>query len=265
MSGHRQPIPPVLAGHRGLVLGVSSEDSVGFHAASQFRALGARVAVSSRRTSRDFVPRLTQLGLVSVEVDVTETGSLERGIEQAGRELGGLDFLLHTLVHVPEGALGRSLLELSARELADAMEVGVRSLLVAARAALPLLEASDCPRIVALLSGGADFAMPQYHVVGLTKAALAAAIRYLAAELGPKRILCNAVNFSILETAAARREIGDERTQQTRQHLRKRSLTQSALSYDDVTRAIAFLSSPLCSNMTGEIITVDGGFSRSYF
>jgi enoyl-[acyl-carrier protein] reductase I len=145
------------------------------------------------------------------------------------------------------------------------MDVGVRSLLVATRFARPWLERSSSPRVVTLLSGGADFAMPNYHLVGLVKAALGAAVRYLAAELGPAGILCNAVNFSILDTAAARRVIGAERTLQTRQHLAKRGMTGAPLAYADVTRAIAFLVSPLCSNLTGEALQVDGGFSRSYF
>jgi enoyl-[acyl-carrier protein] reductase I len=255
----------LLGGRAGLVLGASSEDSVGFHAARQLQALGARVAVSLRPARSAFMPRLVELGLSPVELDAFEPGSVERAVERAGAQLGRLDFLVHTLVHVPEGALARSVLELSARELADVMEVGVRSLLVATRAALPWLAASDCPRIVTLLSGGADFAMPSYHAVGIAKSALAASVRYLAAELGPRGILCNAVNFSILETAAARRVIGEERTAQTRQHLSKRSMTHATLGYDDVTRAIAFLCSPLCSNLTGEQLTVDGGFSRSYF
>lgn len=256
---------PLLAGRRGLVLGASSEASVGFHTAQMLQSLGAQVAVSLRPPRRAFMPRLVELGLVPIELDAFEQGSIERGVERVSTLFGGLDFLVHTLVHVPEGALSRSVLELSATELGAVMEVGVRSLLVATRAALPRLEKSDCPRIVTLLSGGADFAMPNYHAVGMAKAALGASVRYLAAELGPKRILCNAVNFSILETSAARRVIGEERTQQTRQHLSKRSMTHRALDYDDVTRAIAFLCSPLCSNLTGEALTVDAGFSRSYF
>jgi enoyl-[acyl-carrier protein] reductase I len=119
--------------------------------------------------------------------------------------------------------------------------------------------------VVTLLSGGADFAMPDYHAIGMAKAALAAAVRYLAAELGPAGVLCNAVNFSILESDAARRVIGEERTLQTRAHLSKRSMTRAPLEYADVARTVAFLCSPLCSNLTGEALTVDGGFSRSYF
>jgi enoyl-[acyl-carrier protein] reductase I len=256
---------PLLADRSGLVLGVSSRDSVGFHCAEELRAHGADVAVSLRPSRSAFMSELAERGYGPVELDALDEGSVERAITRVGLSFGRLDFLVHTLVHVPDGALERPLTALGAREFADAMEVGVRSLLLAARFAKPWLEKSSSPRIVALLSGGADFAMPSYHIIGIVKAALAAAIRYLGAELGPSGILCNAVNFSMLETEAARRVIGVERTSQTRQHLAKRAMTCVPLSYADVTRAIAFLVSPLCSNLTGEALLVDGGFSKSYF
>ena len=261
-----RPEPPaLLAGRRGLVLGVSSENGVGFRLAHHLQALGAEVAVSLRPARGQFLSRLSELGFFGVELDALDESSVEHALLRVGERFERLDFIVHGLVHVPEGALTRPVQQLSARELGDAMEVGVRSLLVAARFAQPLLQRSDAPRIVTLLSGGADFAMPAYHVVGMVKAALGAAVRYLAAELGPAGILCNAVNFSILETDAALRVIGAERTQQTRQHLSKRSMTQRPLSFIDVAQAVAFLASPLCSNLTGEALTVDGGFSRSYF
>lgn len=255
----------LLAGKRGLVLGVSSRDSVGFHTAEELRGHGAELALSLRPSRAAFQAELSRLGYLPVELEALQPGSMARAIEQVGERFGRLDFLVHTLVHVPEGALERPVTELSAQQLADAMEVGVRSLLEAAKHARPWLEKSSSPRIVALLSGGADSAMPHYHVVGLVKAALAAAIRYLAADLGKLGVLCNAVNFSILETDAARRVIGVERTAQTREHVAKRALTRAPLAYADVTRAIAFLVSPLCSNLTGEALLVDGGFSKSYF
>ena len=258
-------LPALLTGRRGLVLGVSSENSVGFHVARQLQALGAEVAATLRPSRAQFLPRLSELCMFGVELDALDESSIERAVQRVGERFKRLDFVVHCLVHVPDGALARPVQQISARELSDAMEVGVRSLLVAARFAQPLLQRSDAPRIVTLLSGGADFAMPAYHVVGIVKAALAATVRYLGVELGPAGILCNAVNFSILESDAALRVIGPERTQQTRQHLSKRSMTQRPLSFGDVARAVAFLASPLCSNLTGESLTVDGGFSRSYF
>jgi len=170
----------LLADKRGLVLGVSSRDSVGFHTAEELRSHGADVNVTLRPSSSGFMAELADAGYAPLELDALAEGSVQRAVRQVGERFGRLDFLVHTLVHVPDGALGRPLTALSAREFADAMEVGVRSLLVAAEHARPWLEKSSSPRIVALLSGGADFAMPNYHVVGMVKAALSAAIRYLA-------------------------------------------------------------------------------------
>lgn len=255
----------LLASKCGLVLGVSSQDSVAFHAARGLQALGAEVAVSLRPQRADFMPQLASLGFLPVELDASNEDSVARAVDSVGARYGRLDFVVHTLVHVPEGALTRPVTELTASEFAAAMEVGVRSLLAIAKHSRPWLEQSSSPRIVTMLSGGADFAMPNYHLVGIVKAALGAAVRYLAAELGPRGILCNAVNFSILETEAARRVVGVERTLQTREHLAKRSMTRTPLSYEHVTSAIAFLVSPLCSNLTGEALLVDGGFSKSYF
>ncbi len=258
-------VTSLLADKKGLVLGVSSRDSVGFHTAEELRSQGADVAVSLRPSRSAFMAELAESGYAPVELEAGDEGSIERAVTHVGQRFGRLDFLVHTLVHVPDGALDRPVTALGSAEFSDAMEIGVRSLLVAARHARPWLEKSSSPRIVALLSGGADFAMPSYHLIGIVKAALSSAIRYLAAELGPAGILCNAVNFSMLETDAARRVIGAERTGQTRKHLAKRAMTQAPLAYADVTRAIAFLTSPLCSNLTGEALLVDGGFSKSYF
>jgi enoyl-[acyl-carrier protein] reductase I len=256
----------LLAQRRGLILGVSSPDSLGYWLARYFRASGAEVAVSVR-PGRDGWARCLreEHGLLPVELEAANESSFERAVSSVGERFGRLDFLVHTLVHVPEGALSRPITSLSGEELATAMDIGVRSLLVAARFSEPWLLRSASPRIVCLLSAGADFAMPNYHVVGLVKAALGAANRYLAAELGPKGVLCNALSCSILPTRAAERVIGGEQTNQTRNYLAKRCMTKRALELQDVAASAAFLASPLCSQLAGEVLNVDGGFSRSYF
>jgi len=255
----------LLAGRHGVVLGVSGEDSVGFHAARAFRALGAEVTVTHRAARRDtVVPLVREFGCNAVELDFNDEGAVERALGKLGERHGRLDFLVHALVHVPDGVLARPVTELSGEAFAEVMEVSVRSLLVACRYALPWLSRSDAPRVVTLLSAGAERALAHYHAVGIAKAALASAVRYLALELGPLGVLCNAVNFSIVATDAARRVIGAELTEKTRAALARRALTRRATDYDDVVRALAYLASPLCTNVTGETLTVDGGFSRGY-
>jgi enoyl-[acyl-carrier protein] reductase I len=190
---------------------------------------------------------------------------MRAAFEQVGVLLGGLDFVVHTLVHVPEGVLTRPVTAVTAAEFQTTMEVAVRSLLVACRFAKPLLERSTAPRVVALSSGGAESAMPSYHAVGIAKAALSAAVRYLALELGPAGVLCNVVSFSLIETDAAVAAVGCEAAEATRRHLAKRSLTRANTTLADVGAAVAYFASPLLRNVTGETLTVDGGFSRAYF
>jgi len=206
-----------------------------------------------------------RIGCSCVELDATNEASHERAFASIERSLGGLDFLVHTLVHVPEGTLHKPVYELSAAEFSSVLEVGVRSLLVACKFALPLLARSPHPRVVALSSAGADFAIPNYHAVGISKAALEATVRYLGQELGPQGVLCNSLSFSMIATDAARRVIGQSESEQTHVYLAKRSMTRVPLSFAHVTNTLGFLVSPLCTNLTGETLCVDGGFSRNYF
>jgi enoyl-[acyl-carrier protein] reductase I len=141
----------------------------------------------------------------------------------------------------------------------------VRSLLLTARHALPLLRRSDAPRIVALFSAGGELAIPNYHLVGIVKGALASTLRYLAQDLGPLGVLCNGVSFPMVETEAAESVLGKEVVAQTRAYLGKRSMTRTPASFGNVTNAVGFLTSASCQNLTGEIINVDGGFCRNYF
>jgi enoyl-[acyl-carrier protein] reductase I len=248
-----------------LVLGVSSQNGVGYHTARAFRAQDAAVTITHREARRETVaPLAAALGCERVELDFRDESRVERVFANVGERYERLDFLVHTLVHVPDGVLEKPVTELSAADFAHVMEVGVRSLLVACRYALPWLRRSDAPRVVTLLSPGSDRAVPHYHAVGMVKGALAAAVRYVALELGPLGVLCNAVSFSIVETDAARRVIGEELAQKTRGALAKRAFTRRATDYADVVNALTYLASPLCTNVTGETLHVDGGFSRAY-
>jgi enoyl-[acyl-carrier protein] reductase I len=261
-----EPDSRLLAGCRGLVLGVSTENSTGFQCARALSGFGARVAVTCRPNRQLEVSELVrEFGGLALALEATQEESFDRAFAELDREFGRLDFLVHTLVHVPEGVLAKPSYELSAGEFCQVMDIGVRSLLAACKRALPLFARSKHPRVVALISAGSEFAIPHYHVVGMAKAALASAVRYLGQELGPRGVLCNTLSFSIIDTDAARRIVGTSETEQTRNYLAKRAMTGARVEFEHVTNAVAFLSSPLCSNITGETLNVDGGFSRNYF
>ncbi len=256
----------ILAGKRGIVLGVSGENSAGHACAAAAIAQGAELAVTHTPRREGVVRKIAaRLGAVPISMEATDESSVAAAFERTEKALGGLDFVVHTLVRVPDGALARPATALTAAEFHEIMEIGVRSLLVAARFAGPLLAQSSSPRIVALTSGGGEAAMPRYHAVGIAKAALESAVRYLALELGARRILCNTISFSLVETDAAVRAVGGDVAEATRRHLAKRSMTQMSATLGDVANAVAYFVSPLLANVTGELLTVDGGFSKAYF
>lgn len=256
-----------LAGRRGIVLGLSTENGMGFVAASALRAAGAEVAVSHRPARGEAARALAATsGLGPVyEIDAGDEASIESACADLGRRWGRLDFLVHALVDVPAGVLAAPLTEVSRAVFDRVLGTTVHSLVAALRHAAPLLERSEAARVVAMTSAAARRMTPNHHVVGIAKAALAAAVLYLAYELGPRGILVNAVSFSLVATDGAVRAVGDDAAAQTRAHLAKRAPTRKAVEPGDVADAVVFLAGPSCRNVTGEVLTVDGGFSRLYF
>ncbi len=172
---------------------------------------------------------------------------------------------MHTLAYGPPGALRRPLTQLSRADFDAVLGVGVHSLIAAAGMALPLFEKSAAPRIVALTSHGDTHTMPGYHVLGISKAALAAAVRYLAAELGPAGVLCNALRFSYVPTDGAQRAIGADTGNRTRELLARTAPTREPLDGAQVAAMVALLAGPAWLNTTGQVITQDGGFAQVLF
>ena len=255
----------LLAGRRGVVLGVSGVNSIGYQVARTLHQLGATVAVTCRPARLAHVaPLLAELDAPVYPVELADEASLAAAFATLGQDEAPLDFLVHGLVDIPDGLLTRSVLEVSRNDFEHVMSVAAWSLIAACRHARPLLARSTAPRVVALTSACSHRMTPHYHVAGIAKAALESAVLYLAMQLGKDGILVNAVGTSLLPTDGALRTIGERNAQATRAVQAKRSATGRAIEPDEVARSVGFLCSPLACNLTGEILTVDGGFSRSY-
>jgi enoyl-[acyl-carrier protein] reductase I len=259
-----RPPPALLAGRRGVVLGVSGANSIGYQVARTLRELGASVAVTCRpRRLAAVAPLAAELDAAAYPVDVTDEPSLAAAFEALGQS-GPLDFVVHSVVDIPEGVLARSMLDVSRADFAHVMTVSAWSLIAACRHSRPLLARSTAPRVVALTSACSHRMTPHYHVAGIAKAALESAVLYLAMQLGRDGILVNAVSASLLATDGAVRAIGEANASATRAVQARRSATGRAIEPADVASCVAYLCSPLARNLTGEILTVDGGFSRAY-
>ena len=255
----------LLAGRRGVVLGVSGVNSIGYTLARTLRALGAEVAVTCRPARLAAMVELAAELAVEVHpVEISDERSLAAAFEALGRAGRPLDFVVHGLVEIPEGVLARSVLDVSRAEFEQVMSVAAWSLIAACHHARPLLLRSTAPRVVALTSACSHRMTPNYHVAGIAKAALESAVLYLAMQLGRDGVLVNAVGASLLATDGAVRAIGAHHAQATRAVQTRRSATGRGVELGDVAHCVAFLCSPLARNLTGEVVTVDGGFSRAY-
>jgi enoyl-[acyl-carrier protein] reductase I len=255
------------SGRCGLVLGVSGNNSIGYQVARTLTDAGAAVATTHRPSHRDRSAEVSRRLPDSPHfaVEAGDGPALAAVFAELTDRWGRLDFLVHTLAHGPSGALRRPLTQLSRADFDTVMGVGVHSLIAAAGMAIPLFQKSAAPRIVALTSHGDTHTMPGYHALGISKAALAAAVRYLAAELGPAGVLCNALRFSYIPTEGAQRAIGADTGNRTRELLARTAPTRQPLEGAQVAAMVALLASPAWQNTTGQIITQDGGFAQVLF
>jgi len=257
---------PLLAGRHGVVLGVSGESSIGFACARRLSELGATVAITSRPARREVTASLAaREQWLHLDAEADDDASIAAAFTRLGAAWPRLDFLVHTWMHVEPASVAKPLVELTRAELDGAIGVGAFSLIAACRAALPLLSASTSPRVVALTSACSHRMTPSYHVAGIAKAALESTVAYLAYELGGRGVLCNAVSFSFVATDGATALVGEKAAAATRAIQAKRAPTHRAVEPAEIADAVAWLSSALARNLTGEILTVDGGYARTYF
>lgn len=256
----------LLAGKKGVVVGVSSPNSIGHACARRLVDLGAEVVITHRRGAEEGDALAASSGAVRhVTLDVTDDRSIAEAFDQAASALGPFDFVVHSVMGVPDGVLSNPLVDVSRGDFAKVLDVGAYSLIAVARAAAPGLKSSGAGRIVTISSCGAASMTPGYHVAGIAKAALEAAAMYLAYELGKDNILCNVVSPGLVGTDGALRAVGSKNAEATRAIFEKKAPTRKAVELEDIADAVAWLVSPMARNVTAEVITLDGGYSRLYF
>jgi enoyl-[acyl-carrier protein] reductase III len=254
-----------LTGHVALVTGASR--GIGRACALRLAQAGADVAVNyvSRRAAVEEVAgRIAALGrrTLVVRADVSEPEDVEAMAGAVAEAFGRLDIL------VSNAATGgfRPLLANTSRQLAAAMATNVDALLHLLRSLLPLLRAAAAsagahdsrrPKVIALSSHGARFALPHYGLVGMTKAALEAVVRQAALELGREGINVNALVAGAVDTDALR-DIPNR--EEVLARAAARALTgERRLTADDVADVLLFLASPLADLVQGQTIAVDAG------
>jgi enoyl-[acyl-carrier protein] reductase I len=250
-------IRPILTGQKTLVVGVANEHSIAYGCAKAFRAAGADLAISwLNDKARTYVEPLAQeLGAeITGPLDVSVPGQLEVFFGEIERKWGRLDNLIHSIAFAPKEDLQGGLLDCSASGFATAMDISCHSFIRMAKLAAPLMV--DGGSLFAMTYYGADRVVPNYNVMGPVKAALEAACRYLAYELGPRGIRVHAISPGPLKTRASG---GLKDFDLMLNEAANKAPIGELVDIMDVGFACAYLASGFAKRITGETIYVDGG------
>jgi enoyl-[acyl-carrier protein] reductase III len=243
-----------------ILLVTGSGRGIGRAIALYFARNGADVVVNffrNRTPAEETAREIERLGrrALPVKADVGDLNDLKRLFDTVEKEFGGLDFFVHNAA----SGYNRPVMEQKPKGWEWTMNINARSLLFGAQQAVPLMEKRGGGYIVSISSPGSVRVLPDYVVVGASKAALEALTRYLAVELAPKHIVVNAVSPGVVETEALQHfdAISEEGILE---RAAKATPAGRLVIPEDVAGVVGFLCTPTASMICGQTIVVDGGY-----
>lgn len=250
----------LLKGKRGLIMGVANERSIAWGIAKamheagaelaftyQGDAFGKRVAPLAARLDSDFL----------VDVDVTDDASLDNAFEKLAEKWPTIDFIVHAIAYSDKNELTGRFINTSRDNFKNSLDISCYSLIEVARRAHPLMKENGGGTVLTLTYQGSNRVTPFYNVMGVAKAALEAATRYLANDLGPDGIRVNAISPGPMKTLAGA-AIGGAR--KTFRQTEANAPLRSNATLEAVGGTAVYLASDAGCFTTGEIIRVDGGY-----
>jgi enoyl-[acyl-carrier protein] reductase I len=251
-------LTPLMAGKRGLIMGVANERSIAWGIAKTVHAHGAELAFTFQGDAlgKRVRPLADSLGSKRVmECDVTNEASLDNIFATLARDWSRIDFVVHAIAFSDPNELKGRYVDTTRSNFLRSLEISCYSFTDICRRAAPLMSAGGS--LVTLSYLGAERVMPHYNVMGVAKAALEASVRYLAVDLGGQNIRVNAISAGPIKTLAAS-GIGDFR------YILKWNQYNSPLkrnvSIEEVGGAGLYLLSDLGAGVTGEVHHVDSGY-----
>jgi len=250
-------IRPVLAGTKALVVGIANDHSIAYGCARAFRTAGAELAVTwLNEKARAYVEPLGKEleATIMAPLDVSVPGQLESLFDLIRERWGRLDILVHSIAFAPKSDLAGGLLDCSAEGFAKAMDISCHSFVRMAKLAAPMM--ADGGTMFAMSYYGANRVVPNYNVMGPVKAALEAACRYLAYELGPQGIRVHAISPGPLKTRAAS---GLRDFELLLNEAARKAPVGELIDIMDVGYTCAYLATPFARRVTGGTVYVDGG------
>jgi enoyl-[acyl-carrier protein] reductase I len=248
----------LLDGKKGLVIGIANEHSIAWGCARAFHALGAELAVTYLNDkAKKYVEPLARAldARIVMPLDVQVPGQMEAVFERISKEWGQLDFALHSIAFAPKDALQGRVVDVEREAFLTTMDVSCWTFLRMAHLAEPLMRKGGT--LFTMTYYGSQMVVKNYNIMGVAKAALESAVRYAAAELGPKGIRVHAISPGPLATRAAS---GIPEFDALLDKAKAKAPARSLVSIDDVGIATAFLAHDAARLITGETLYVDGGY-----
>jgi len=249
----------LLAGKLGVVFGVANKRSIAWAIAQAWHQHGAKLAFTyqGERLKENVEELVGTFGQETpiLPCDVTKDEDIARVFAEVGQKFGKLHLMLHSVAFAPREALEGDFVNTSREAFRVAHDVSAYSLVALARAAAPLM--TEGGSIVAMTYYGAEKVVPHYNVMGVAKASLEASTRYLAYDLGPRKIRVNCISAGPMNTLAARGIAGF--TDMLKHYEAHAPLKRNVLP-EELGATAAFLASDGAAAITGQVIYVDSGY-----
>ena len=248
----------LMQGKRGLVMGVANDRSIAWGIAKALADQGAELAFSYQGEAfgKRVEPLAASLGSdFLLDVDVTDDASLDAAFGRIGERWGKLDFVVHAIAFSDKNELTGRFINTTRENFRNSLTIPCYSLIDVARRARPLM--TDGGTILTLTYAGSNRVTPFYNVMGVAKAALESAVRYLANDLGPEGIRVNAISPGPMKTLAGA-AIGGAR--KTYRHTEANAPLRANATLEAIGGTAVWLCSDWGACTTGETVLVDGGY-----
>ncbi|MFC0283808.1 enoyl-ACP reductase FabI [Camelimonas abortus] len=258
MTGNVAQISNLMAGKRGVIMGLANNKSIAWGIAKAARQHGAEIALTYQGDAlkKRVEPLAAELGAIVVgHCDVTDPATIDAVFATLEKQWGTIDFVVHAIAFSDKDELTGRYLDTTEANFSKSMLISCYSLTAITQRAEKLMPGGGS--ILTLTYYGAEKWMPHYNVMGVAKAALEASVRYLAADLGPQNIRVNAISAGPIKTLAAS-GIGDFR------YILKwneyNSPMRRSVTIEDVGDSAVYFLSDLSRGVTGEVHHVDAGY-----
>ncbi|MDA8760217.1 SDR family oxidoreductase [Amylibacter sp.] len=248
----------LMKGKRGLIMGVANDKSIAWGIAREMAAQGAELAFTYQGEAfgKRVQPLAASLGSsILVDADVTDDASLDIAFNELKEKWGKLDFIVHAVAYSDKNELVGRFVDTSRANFKNSLDISCYSLIEVSRRASELM--TDGGTILTLTYQGSNRVTPFYNVMGVAKAALESAVRYLANDLGPQGIRVNAISPGPMRTLAGAAIGGARKTFRTTE---ANSPMRANATLESVGGTAVYLASDYGQCTTGEIIYVDGGY-----